>query len=182
MVSRRNMGARRRGDVNKMVAIMTPSANDTMTGEKIEELVKPVAWRLRFPANADGKEWHQYFDSKNIADRICADWKGRQVEPLFTADALISISAENARLKNPWRDIGEPDDSAPFDGSPIIGGEVVNDGWLSYEMQYCSDEGHEGFYLAGYHWTDAVEGKVYPQSWMPMPTRSALSVQEGKNG
>jgi hypothetical protein len=70
-----------------------------------------------------------------------------------------------------WQNIS----TAPKDGTHVI---ISIDGAQVGEARYETDEGHEGWYWGGDHWTDSHIGGplTEPNGWMPMP--AALSTTE----
>lgn len=64
-------------------------------------------------------------------------------------------------MSDEWRAI----DTHPGDSDPVIGG---GPDWAN-EVYYETERGHEGWYLAGSHWTDTHEGQCWPTHYQPMP-------------
>ena len=118
--------------------------------------------------------------------------KHRLAGDRFTADRLafakeqirsISISPREAGAESGWQSIAEePTDKAPFDGMPVL----ITRAGIVGEAVYESEEGHQGWFWAGSHWTDAHDGSAgYPTYWQPlpappaMPTRAAADAGDG---
>jgi hypothetical protein len=148
-------------------------------------MFKPTSYNATapLPPSSDKEMVEAVVGVVTAAQNLVALWKEQKVSGLPRAERNAAIEDTRARLieavdelatnstaapagDTGWRDI----ESAPRDGTHIIGGKEGIVG----EVRYCEDEGHEGFYWADQHWTDAVGGEpIYLTHWRPLPSLPA---------
>jgi hypothetical protein len=64
-----------------------------------------------------------------------------------------------------WRPIR----TAPMDGTRVLVADKNAAGSWVEAAYYSKDGEYEGWFMVNTHWTDAVDGQIFPTVWMPMP-------------